>query len=552
MAVLPDGKIVVAGSWRGRAPVTRGAMVRLDPDGSLDRGFGADGGLVDFRGPSPLGPISVGADGTIVASTGEALGGTLPTNEGFLLRRYLADGSPSPGFGRGGIAEGPIVEPGQSAFAAAVVTLPGGCLAVAGRAAGTVVKAAAASGAIAQLFDADGSFVETVGRLEEPMQPEVRETGLTDLLPRPDGSLVGVGWSNRLTPDPVLLARFLPGSKSAFDPTFAAGAGILLFQPFPESPRPSSANAIVASGKRLITAGSGLSGFLLAGFDEAGVLDKSFGDEGLARPPMPGFSYAEATAAAVQPDGKIVAAGRALGVCPDNPLSECWTLLVARFHADGSIDGSFGANGFTQVAYAPATGGEPSRIDVAIAPAGKVLVSEVTGGSGTPTFTVARLNSNGSVDASFRGGVVTVAPCQGRVADLRRTGCFSTARVSLRARGLRGPSPRLRLTVRASDPLDPLRNVRLSLPGALQGRRGLSGRARAFGEGGKRVKATVRPRRIAVNRLGWSRSVSLVVPRGVLRQAERASGGTGRKLAFRVRVWFEDGSSQAFVLRRTE
>jgi len=396
-----------------------------------------------------------------------------------------------------------------------------------------------------------GSFAETVGRLKEPMQPELRETALTDLLPRPDGSLVGVGWSNKVTPDPVLLARFLPGSKSAFDPTFAAGAGVLLFQPFPESPRPSSANAIVASGKRLVTAGGGLSGFLLAGFDGAGVLDKSFGDEGLARPPISGFSFAEATAAAVQPDGKIVAAGRALGVCPDNPPSECWSLVAARFDADGSIDNGFGADGFTRVAYVPAGGGGSSRIDVAASPEGKVVVSEATGGSEAPSFTVARLNANGSIDASFRGGVVTVTPCQGNISALRRTGCFSTARVSLRARGLRSRSPRLRLTVRASQPLDPLRNVRLSLPAALRGRRGLSARTKAFGEGGKHVEATVRPRRIAVNRLGWSRSISLVVPRGVLGQAEQAPGRSSRKLAFRVRVWFKDGSKQTFVLRRT-
>ncbi len=542
MAVFPDGKVALAGTWTGGRPgLLRGAMVRFNPDGSLDRSFGADGGLVDFRGTSPLGPIAIDPAGGLVAST---------EGKGFLLRRYRSDGSPDPTFGHNGVAQGPVVQPGQTAFPSALLAWPNGGLMVAGKTASTTAKAAPASGAVAQLFEPDGSFFETVGRLSEPIRPEVRETVFTDALPWPDGSLVAVGWSNKLTPDAVLLARLRPGTQTNFDTTFAGGAGVALFRPLPESSRPTPANAVVASGGRIVTVGAGLEGFLLVGFDGHGVLDKSFGDEGVARPPISGYSLAEATAAAVQPDGKIVVAGRGLGSCQDTPASECWSLIAARFRVDGSIDTAFGVDGFAQVAYSQATGLETGRIDVAIGADGKAIFSEVTGGYRSPAFMVARLNPNGSIDSSFGGGVVTVRPCQGSVSRLRRTGCFSTARVALRTAGLRRGGPGLRLTVRASQSLDPLRNVRLLLPGGLRGRQGHSSEVKALADDGRRVKALVKSREIALNRLGWSRSVSLIVPAGALRRVGGADGTSNRKLTFRVQVWFKDGSRQTFRLRR--
>lgn len=70
MKVLPDGRILLAGSIRGgRAPNERqtAALIRLRPDGSLDRSFGR-GGLVTIDGPGKtvITALGVGPKGEIV------------------------------------------------------------------------------------------------------------------------------------------------------------------------------------------------------------------------------------------------------------------------------------------------------------------------------------------------------------------------------------------------------------------------------------------------------------------------------------------------------
>src|SRR5262245_51255584 len=73
---------------------------------------------------------------------------------------------------------------------------------------------------------------------------------------------------------------------------------------------------------------------------KGGALDVSFAGDGMIKtivgpiPPVPEID-SEATAVVVQPDGKIVAAGK--------DVSPAYAL--ARFNADGSPDLSFGTNG---------------------------------------------------------------------------------------------------------------------------------------------------------------------------------------------------------------
>ncbi|MFL5736702.1 MAG: hypothetical protein ACJ76P_05120 [Actinomycetota bacterium] len=123
----------------------------------------------------------------------------------------------------------------------------------------------------------------------------------------------------------------------------------------------------------------------------AGDLDTSFSHDGLVlRKDIPGSIYS----AVVQPDGKIVAAGVALGV--DQPFR----VMVARFFPDGSLDRTFGVNGVVRTRF----NGGAYAWSVALAPDGDI----VAGGSLTPPdgvgptrFMIVRYLPNGSLDPAF-------------------------------------------------------------------------------------------------------------------------------------------------------
>lgn len=96
MAMQADGKIVAAirSSYGPGSLQSDNGLLRLHPDGSLDKAFGSDGVSYEFPAGSSLGNVEVLADGKLL------LGG-LGRNGG-LLSRYDANGNPDPSFGVGG------------------------------------------------------------------------------------------------------------------------------------------------------------------------------------------------------------------------------------------------------------------------------------------------------------------------------------------------------------------------------------------------------------------------------------------------------------------
>lgn len=97
-----------------------------------------------------------------------------------------------------------------------------------------------------------------------------------------------------------------------------------------------------------------------------------------------GPSHDAALGVAVQPDGKIVAVGYGGG------------LLIVRLTAAGSLDRTFASDGIATINAAEI------GTEVAIQPDGKILVAgNARTPEGNPGVVLARLNSNGSTDASF-------------------------------------------------------------------------------------------------------------------------------------------------------
>ena len=153
--------------------------------------------------------------------------------------------------------------------------------------------------------------------------------------------------------------------------------------------------------------------FLLVRLLPNGASDNSFGTSGVVISNLNPDSGSALTSLALQPDGKVVAAGLSNTSATSPPLPRA--VAVARYNSNGSLDNSFDTDGKTFI-YVD---GASSRANtVAIQSDGKIVV----GGSVDPSnFFVLRLNANGSPDNSFDGdgsAVTTIAGTTSAVSDV--------------------------------------------------------------------------------------------------------------------------------------
>ena len=334
--------------------------------GDLDPTFGADGIVqTDVGSPSGANDLVLQPDGKIV------LVGSPPYGGNMTLARYLPNGSLDPTFGSGGIVVGP----------------PGTANAVALQADGDIVVGG--SGA---------SFAFTLARFLPDGSPDLgygvdgvasgpRGT-VQAIAVQPDGDTVAAGYG-RETPDSFVLARFNP--FGVLDTSFG-GYGIVHTQIGYES----HANSVVLQpdGRIVVAGDSTISPFqtpymmmALARYQFDGTLDGTFGTNGTSvGPPSPwGFS-AGASSLALQPDGKLVAAGKIAS-----------QVAVARFRPDGSLDTTFGTGGVT--VPPPNSASLSEGDDVALQPDGKIVVAGVDYCCGR--FAVLRYQPDGTLDRRF-------------------------------------------------------------------------------------------------------------------------------------------------------
>lgn len=140
-------------------------------------------------------------------------------------------------------------------------------------------------------------------------------------------------------------------------------------------------------------------------------LDPSFGTDGVVRTDFGDSERVKALA--IQPDGKLVAAGpRTLKAPPGVSPPEPTDFAIARYDRDGVLDSSFGPGGKVTTdfdrGYDEATG-------LVVQPDGKLVVAGWSGRTGTPLtfspaeFALARYNPDGTLDPEFgtRGRVMT-------------------------------------------------------------------------------------------------------------------------------------------------
>src|SRR5215471_1271543 len=193
---------------------------------------------------------------------------------------------------------------------------------------------------------------------------------------------------------------------AGLDPAFgAAGKVSLSLGPgAPGNGGRAEALAIQPDGKIVVAGFAWQTGtsidFAVTRFNQDGSLDQSFGTGGRVATDFFGMED-EAQAVAIQPDGKIVVAGRAAIAAATGGVLD-FDFALARYNHDGTLDTGFGSGGKVTTHF-----GDGRNIGQAVLlqPDGHIVVAGgAPGVNGGLDFALARYSSTGTLDPSFGAG----------------------------------------------------------------------------------------------------------------------------------------------------
>jgi uncharacterized delta-60 repeat protein len=144
-------------------------------------------------------------------------------------------------------------------------------------------------------------------------------------------------------------------------------------------------------------------GNALARYNANGSLDTSFGSNGSVASVLGADGNNQIFDVAVQPDGRIVAVGKARTTGASSLGDD---FAAARFNADGSRDAGFNGGQPRQVDW---IGGPDRATRVLLQPDGRIVLAgfattTLTSTSDDTGFAVVRLNADGSLDSGFGSG----------------------------------------------------------------------------------------------------------------------------------------------------
>lgn len=404
-----DGKLLVAA--HSLSPEGDLWLVRYEPDGKLDAGFGIKGFVKSSPGFSlakvtltlqPDGKILVG--GTEIRVTG-AIGLVVPPRAAdfcpgpsglrVFLARYNTDGSIDRSFGDNGAYTFVLADLRTLTHLA---FQPDGKIVLSGD-----VHCRPAL----TRYHTDGSVDTTFG-VNGIVQTEKRFAGSPLFTLQPDGKILSVLYAY----EDLLLTRH--HANGVLDASFGVSGAVTL------SLRDATALAIQPNGDILAAGYMSQdieSDFAIARYHADGSVDTDFGSKGLATtnfalfphadhcettiPPFSSFprDYRgdgprvrrdEASTLLLQPDGKILVAGTA-----------GYALTVLRYTANGDLDRGFGVDGV----FTTRLSSHPKYADLAFAlalqPDGKILVIGMTHNEMKGRPFLVRLTADGRLDASF-------------------------------------------------------------------------------------------------------------------------------------------------------
>ena len=341
-ATQNDSKILIAGGSGGDF-----AIARYNPDGNLDLSFDNDGLVTTnvYGDLDSADTMALQADGKII------LGGQ--TGIGYTLVRYNPDGSLDESFGNEGKLVTVITNFNGKVNWIAVQT--DGKIILAGKwGSDFVLLRYNQDGTLDTSFNGNGQVDTDFGGGDEAKGIAIQSNGKI--------ILVGRTWVNYA--EDFAIARY--NLNGQLDTSFNGNGKVTT--DFGEGEK-ANAVAIQPDG-RIVVAGSGGYGkFALARYNPNGSLDTSFSGDGKVITDFGGqFVSCSANAVALQPDGKIIAAGEYGGY-----------FAVVRYNQDGTEDATFDGDGrvITNI-----LGLTPANIrGVAVQPDGKIVAGGYAGSS---------------------------------------------------------------------------------------------------------------------------------------------------------------------------
>jgi uncharacterized delta-60 repeat protein len=343
--VQPDGKILASGSiYDNTTDQFVSCVIRLLPGGSPDTAFGVNGMALFEVGIHNYGFfLALQPDGRIV------LAGTCFDYTGkysFGLTRLLPDGTLDTGFGIGGEVITGFSQQGLSDFCLAVTLQPDGKIVAAGYATlpnGVHTFAATryyTNGLLDPTFGVFGRVVLPIGDALGAYPAAVRV--------QPDGKVVLAGYRYGGSSETcMVLARL--NADGTPDDAFGTDGIVTCLGAEGDTALDEANDVIVQPDGKILIIGSGgvptdtFRSVVIARYNLDGSLDTTFGTSGIAKAHIPDRGDS-GNKALLQPDGKIVTGGFSIGFGWETKM-----MSVARFNSDGTLDGSFGMNGFTLI-----------------------------------------------------------------------------------------------------------------------------------------------------------------------------------------------------------
>jgi uncharacterized delta-60 repeat protein len=367
------------------------ARVSFSAPGDLDPTFG-DGGVVRY--PALLGGTYESDASVIIQPDGKILIASSSVGYNVLILRYNNDGTLDSSFNGNGIAiyNGNYDDMGED---------------IALQADGKIIVAGLTTGqgwdVLVLRYNSDGTLDSTFG--EDGVVTFNNSAGNYNDLGRavalqPDGKIVVVGSSFTGTRFDVLILRY--NSDGTPDSTFGGGDGVATFSiasggayGYGVALQQDGKIAVVGASYNDFNPGTEADVFILRSNSD-GMLDTSFGSNGVVKFNGASNGNDRGYGIAVQPDGKIVVAGISYGTYND--------VIVLRYNSEGTPDSTFGG-GDGIVIFNGSENWYDGAYDIAVQSDGKLLVTGFTDGG---NLLALRCNSNGTPDSTFgEDGVVS-------------------------------------------------------------------------------------------------------------------------------------------------
>lgn len=408
IALQSDGKIVQVGSSMDSYTNYGSdiAVVRYNTNGSLDTSFGT-GGVVktDMLLDEGASAVVIQGDGKIVAGGRTRANTTDNLGWDAALIRYNTDGTLDTAFDSSGKV---VVDLGSVEAINDIALQSNGKIVAVG-----TTLSGGNNRFLVMRFNADGSLdtnFGTSGYLVEHFTENTLEDAYSVAI-LDDDSLIVAG--RGIKPDGYSSISLLKLTAGGALDTGFSGDGRLAVT-FGNSSGASSVavdseGRFVVGGYRRVSSTSDYE-FLLLRYTAAGTLDPDFGTGGQVVTPFGApYTNQQISSLALQDDGKIVVAGNGY-----IPATYYYDLLLARYHADGSLDTDFdGDDG--KIALSQNSQIFPRK--TLLQPDGKILVGGSVGMSMLKPFAVFRFGADlpGLTMAVNPAGGGTTTPAVGTI-----------------------------------------------------------------------------------------------------------------------------------------